>query len=144
MDDRLSDRPPLHFDSDSMSFVCDNSANVHICNDKSMFVGDITRVHLNAVATIGGKANHLSGTGIVKWSWKDDSGVLHTYLIKNVLYFLDLPINILSVTDFAHKLEDSVGTGITTFCNHSTFFWDNHKFQCTIIHPACNLARNAN
>ena len=28
----------IHFDSDSKRFVLDNSANTHVCNDKSLFV----------------------------------------------------------------------------------------------------------
>ncbi len=139
IDDKMSERNPLHFGSNSSSFVCDNSANVHICNDKSIFVGDISRVNSGAVATIGGKANRLSGIGTVKWEWKDDHGHVHSYLIKNVLYFPSSPINILSVTELANQLDDNSGTGITTIWHHSTFFWDNQKFQLTIIHPTSNL-----
>ncbi len=139
IDDKTSNQTPLHFDSNSSSFVCDNSANVHICNDKTMFIGEIDSVESRAVATIGRKANRPSGIGTVKWEWKDDNGHKHSYLIKNVLYFPSSPINILSVTEFATQLDDNDGTGITTIRHHSTFFWDNRKYQRTIVHPASNL-----
>ena len=94
------------FDSDSSSIICDNSANVSICNDKTMFVGDISKVQSHSVATIGGKGHFASGVGTVRWRWKDDYGSTHEYLVENVLYFPQLPINILSITSFADRLDD--------------------------------------
>ena len=102
------------FDTDSTTIICDNSANVHICNDKSMFVGDILPDKSSQVATIGGKQNRPRGVGTVCWKWKDDGGKYHAFDIKNVLYFPDSPVNILSVTKFAAQLDDNEGTGINT------------------------------
>ena len=33
------------------------------------------------VETIGGKLNQLAGIGIVKWTWKDDGGAVHTKML---------------------------------------------------------------
>ncbi len=55
-----------------------------------------------------------------------------------MLYFLESPINILSVTKFANQLNDDGGTGITTFHRKSKFFWNNKQYSRTIAHPASN------
>ncbi len=67
INDKTSARSLLNFDSNSSSFVCNNSANVHICNNKGMFIGEISCIDSCAVANIRGKANHPSGIGTVKW-----------------------------------------------------------------------------
>ena len=52
IDDMVAQCAPLNFDSDASSIICDNSANVHICNQKSMFVGDILPLHSHTVANL--------------------------------------------------------------------------------------------
>ena len=101
IDDKCGDQQLMSFDTDSRTVVCDNSANVHICKDKTMYVSDITPVTMHEVATIGGRGHAPAGVGTVRWNWIDGSGVKHTYLVENVLYFPQSPINILSVTEFA-------------------------------------------
>ncbi len=96
-------------------------------------------LHSHAVATIGDSTNQASGIGTVKWSWKDDPGLLHTHLIWNALYFPNSPINILSITEFANQLNDDNGMGIITVQHKSTFFWDKKRFQRTIAYPSSNL-----
>ena len=88
IDDRLNslERDLTTWDTNSSSMVCDNSANVHICNDLKMFVGDLVSVSNHKVATIGGKGHQPSGIGIVCWSWQDGKGSLHEYHVENVLY----------------------------------------------------------
>ena len=127
------------FDSDSSSVVCDNSANVHICNNREMFVGEISPYDKMKVATIDGKGHSASGIGTVRWKWSDDNGKVHDIMVDNVLFFPQSPINILSVTSFAQQLNDPEGTGITTVQNNSRLFWDHGKFSRTIRHPASNL-----
>ena len=89
IDDRVNnlERDLATWDTDSSSMVCDNSANVHICNNRSMFVGDLSSVSNHKVATIGGKGHQPSGIGTVRWSWRDDKGKLHEYDVENVLFF---------------------------------------------------------
>ena len=65
------------FDTDASFVVCDNSANTHICNNRYMFV-IFNETTAGLVATIGGKLNQPAGIGTVKWTWKDDSGAVHT------------------------------------------------------------------
>ena len=87
---------------------------MHICNRRGDFEGELTPVRGHKVATIGGKGHAPSGTGTVRWRWKDDKGNPHEYLVRNVLFFPQSPINILSVTEFAKQLDDEEGTGIDT------------------------------
>ena len=127
------------FDSDSGSVVCDNSANVHICNDRNMFVGEISSLNDMKVATIGGHGHQASGMGTVKWKWFYDNGATHEFLIEDVLFFPESPINILSVTSFARQLDDKTGTGIMTLQSESILFWQDRKFSRTLHHPPSNL-----
>ena len=114
IDERCGDRSMVTFDSDSQSIICDNSANVYICNSKSNYIGEMLPVRAHKVATIGGRGHTPAGTGTVSWTLMDDKGKSHTYLVENVLYFPQSPINILSVTEFAKQLYDEEGTGIDT------------------------------
>ena len=143
IDDKVGGSASVRFDADSVTVVCDNSANVHVCNDKNCFVGEIKLDNDLQVATIGGKENTSAGIGTVRWKWKDDEGVFHTFEIRDVLYFPESPVNILSVTKFADQLNDDEGTGIDTKRNHSVLYWNEKKFQRTIRHPASNLPENA-
>ena len=46
VDERVCPRDLLPFDIDSITMVCDNSANVHICNKQNMFVGEIINAQI--------------------------------------------------------------------------------------------------
>ena len=139
VDERCRSRDMLQHDTDLSTMVCDNSANVHICNQRNMFVGDIRTVSNQQVATIGGKGHQPSGIGTVKWIWRDNFGKSHEYLVDDVLFFPQSPINILSVTCFARQLDDLTGTGIDTKQLRYRFYWDSNKFSLTIQHPPSNL-----
>ena len=138
IDKRLQDQS-LSFDTDSSIVICDNSANVHVCFDKRMFIGELRRTDKHYVATIGGSKNVAQGMGTVRWRWRDDSGKVYAMEIKDVLYFPQSPVNILSGTCLADQFKDDDGTGIDTKRNRSRFYWDHNKYQRTIIHPASNL-----
>ena len=138
IDKRLQE-PTLSFDTDASTIICDNSANVHICNDKSFFVSPPRRTDKHYVATIGGSKNIACGMGTVKWTWKDDTGKSHTFEIQEVLYFPQSPVNILSVTRLADQFNDDEGTGIDTKQSKSRFYWGNNKFERTINHPSSQL-----
>ena len=51
----------------STTIVCDNSANVSICNTHSIYVAEMRQIHNTNVATIGGKGYPASGISTVKW-----------------------------------------------------------------------------
>ena len=91
------------------------------------------------IATIGGANNSASGMNTTRWRWKDDAGMQHMVEVKNVLYFPQSPVNILSITNLANQFNDDDGTGINTKRNKSRFYWNNNKHQQTILHPPPNL-----
>ena len=127
------------WDTDSSSMVCDNSANVHICNDRRMFVGDLSPVSNHKVATIGGKGHQPSGIRTACWSWRDDKGKLHEYHVEDILYFPQSPINTLSVTTFAKQLKDTEGTGIDTKQLYSRIYWNFNQHLLLIQHKRISL-----
>eukprot|EP00957_Ditylum_brightwellii_P105641 8055077-Ditylum_brightwellii.AAC.1 len=101
----------MSFDTDGMTAITDNSANAHIFNKRSLFVGEILSMEPNTgVATIRGTDHWPQEIGEAEISWKGDEGVSHVYQFKNALYFPDLPVNIISVTSLAEQLNDNEGT----------------------------------
>ena len=62
LDKQLQDQS-INFDTNSSTIICDNSANVHICNDKNMFISPPCRTDQHYVATIGGAKNSAAGMG---------------------------------------------------------------------------------
>ena len=139
VDKRVRTRDLFPYATDSTTMVCDNSANAHICNKRNMFVGEIRKFTNQCVATIGGKCHQPSGIGTVCWIWRDDSGKSHAYFFKDTLFSPQYPINILSVTCFARKLNDLTGDGIDTKKLKSCFYWDSSKYSITIHHPPSNI-----
>ena len=119
--------------------VCDNSANVHICNKQNMFVGEIRKCTNQGGDAIVCKGHQPSGIGTVRWIWRDNSGKSHEYFVEDALFFPQSPINILRVTCFARKLNDLKGTGIDTKQLESCFYWDSSKYSLKIHHPPSNL-----
>lgn len=139
VDKRVPDTSLLDFDDTAVTtIICDNSANIHICNDRNMFSSMTAATASKVVATIGGKVNIPAGIGTVTWSWKDDLGVVHSYKIDNVHYFPASPVNILGVTAFARQLNDEVSTGIDTKWKQSKFYWRGGHSR-TIHHPQSQL-----
>ena len=110
-----------------------------MCNDLNCFKGESVKDRNFQVATIGGSHDRANGVGTVVWKWKYDNGKLHPFEVKDVLYFPDSLVNILSVTKFADQLNDDHGTGCDTKRNYSILYWDNKSFQRTIKHRDSNL-----
>eukprot|EP00957_Ditylum_brightwellii_P171547 13060257-Ditylum_brightwellii.AAC.1 len=65
----------VSFDTDGSTVITDNSANTHIFNDKSFFVGEIAEMDPNTgVAAIGGTDHRPQGISDAQILWKDDDG----------------------------------------------------------------------
>ena len=86
-----------------------------------MLISPPRRIDQNYVATVGGAKNSAAGMGTTRWRWKDDGGKQHTIDIKNVLYFPQSPVNILSITSLADQFNNDYGTGINTKRSKSHF-----------------------
>ena len=44
IDKRTNERSSLSFDSDSSAVVCDNSANIHVCNNRQSFLDSCSQL----------------------------------------------------------------------------------------------------
>ena len=121
----------------------DNCANTHVWNDKNHFISiSPFSTGSRAVSTIGGQNHFPVGSGNVSVSWRDDDNVVFKHVLKNVLYFPDSPVKIIS----AHKLAaecstdvDLEGTSIKTKYPYSIFKWRFNEFRKTIQHPIHGL-----
>ena len=88
-----------YLDPDCQTFIIDNSANISICNYKSLFVGDLvpSNCFIQTVNTPGVSMHgHLSLVAI-KITWHADSGDKHEFLFEYVVYAPDSPFNILVI-----------------------------------------------
>ena len=88
----------------------------------------------NGVATIGGKDLIPKWIFRVIWSWTDYEGKLHTNKLKNVLYFPQSPVNILSVTSLSESMKYYEVTWVLTKIKYSIFTWNFGKYKETISH----------
>ena len=91
VDECVRTRDLIPYDIESTTMVCDNSANIHICNKRNMFVGDIKKCTNQGVANIVDKGHQPSDIGTVCWIWRDDSGKPHEYLVKDALFSHNIP-----------------------------------------------------
>ena len=123
------------FDSDSSFWVCNNSATGHICNDRSLFHGELVPSTFSVSAATGTSETNLMGTIVL--SVRDDDGVEHTFTLREVVYMKDSPVNLLSTRRLAEQFPDEAGrpdrrgTGIMSLFEEHTLFWNHKRFQKT-------------
>ncbi len=83
----------IPFDTDSSFWVCDNSATGHICNNKSLFSGELVPSIYIVGAATGTRELTLMGTVILCTT--DDNSKKHSFTLTHVNYMPKLPINLL-------------------------------------------------
>ena len=89
--------------------IVNNCANTHVWNDKNHFISySPFPPGSRAVSTIGGQNHFPVGSGDVSVSWRDDDNVVFKHVLKNVLYFPDSPVKIIT----AHKLATEWGSEV--------------------------------
>ena len=67
------------------------------------------------------------GIGTIRWSWTGEEGKLHTNKLKNVLYFPDSPVNILTTTASDESIKDDEGAWVPTKRKYYIFNWGCRK-----------------
>jgi hypothetical protein len=122
------------WDSDGTFFCVDNSATCIICNEKSMFVGDLKPCTSEVLTSNGQNVPALEGT--LRLVLTDDEGVKHQYDIPDVLYDPESPFNLLGVPFLSQYFGDhkTMGTKITSGCFQSHFIWDHEKCERHFSH----------
>ena len=125
----------LSFDTDSSFWVCDNSATGHICNNKCLFIDDLVPSIYEVGSATGISTPALMGTVTLRIT--DDEGAKHSFVLKNVNYLPDSPVNILSLRRLAELYPDAAGhpdrtgTGISSGYDRHILSWDNARFSKT-------------
>jgi hypothetical protein len=107
------------FNMDSSFWVCDNSATGHICNDRTLFIGNLTLEPL------------LMGT--VQLLITDDDGEKHTFTLTHMNYMPTSPVNLLLTRILSKQFTDenridTHGTGIHLCYEDHTLIWDHGKY----------------
>ena len=88
----------IHFDMDSIFFVCDNSTTGHICNDIRKFAPG-TLYQTNKSLTPANRTGLCLQEGTVMLHLNNDDGVKHIFILDNCLYHPNSPVNLLSTED---------------------------------------------
>ena len=104
-DDKEALNKNIRFDSDSATYIIDNSANAYIWDTRSNFIlGSLIRLRKykdTGVATIGLVELSPHFIDDVKINWKDDMGISYDTILRGTLFFPYSPVNLLSVTALA-------------------------------------------
>jgi hypothetical protein len=135
MTDLLTLDPLSSFDTDSSFWVCNNSAMGHICNNKMLFTDELIPSIFEVGSATGISTPTLMGT--VTLQITDNEGAKHSFVLKNVNYLPNSPVNILSLRRLAELYPDNsghpdrTGTGISSGYDSHTLYWDSTRFSKT-------------
>jgi hypothetical protein len=133
------------FNTNFSFWVCDNSATGHIFKDKSLFTTDLVP-SIYEIGSVTGTSNP-SFMGTITLRLMDDEGEKHSFILNNVNYLSDLPVNSLSLHRLAELYPDSAGypdktgTGIRSGFDSHTMFWDQEKYKKTFCTASLGLPK---
>jgi hypothetical protein len=98
----------IHFNTNLLLFVCDNSTTGHICNNIWKFIpGSLCQTNKNLTKANGTGPCLQEGTDWLHLN--NDDGVKHIFILYNCLYHPDLPVNLLSTRQLAEKFINAHG-----------------------------------
>jgi hypothetical protein len=112
-------------------------------NTFTEFLEPPQRIKNIPIGGIGGpvKATHK---GTLRWTFDDDQGRPHTFLIPNSYYTPDTPFRLLSPQHWAREANDHYpvrhGTLCTTFDDHIKLQWNQRRYRRNIsLHPVTRV-----
>jgi hypothetical protein len=111
----------LVFDTDSYLLALDNCASRCMSSDLNDFVGPMVDVQED-LHGIGKVTACKQGT--LKWSFEDDNGIVHSFLIPDSYYVPDLPVRLLSPQHWS-QTNPRRGAHSDTNGERITMEWDN-------------------
>ena len=123
------------FDSASSFWVCDNSATGHICKSKSMFHGPLVPSVWTVSTATGYSEKLLMGTVVL--TLRCNEGTEHTFLLKDVVFMENSPVNILSTRRLSELFPDAdgnidkQGTGVSSFFDKHELIWNHKRHKLT-------------
>ena len=120
--------------------VVETSATATVINNCSLLTIYFRKAYGIEIITVGGYNHHLTHIGAPQISIKDDTSRIYHITIPNVLYFLLLPVNILSAGKLSLDYSDGLthyddGAHVKTTCGRSCFSWNHDKHFKPILHP---------
>jgi hypothetical protein len=131
------------FDSDSVTIHIDNCASRCISNSISDFVKPPQKV-IGRVKGMGGDNVAVKGVGTLRWTFDDENGLSHIFLIPGSLYIPDSPARLFSPQHWAQERKDDVpvrnGTWQATFADHVLLVWGQQKYRKKIEFDKSNVA----
>jgi len=134
----------LHFDAESFPIQVDNCCSKCITNN----ISDMIPTSLVRTSKIvkGFKGEQCAATcrGTIKWSWEDDMGEQHTFLIPNSFYVPQAISRLLCPQHWAQEAADHRpmphGTGCDTHDKNVTLYWSQRTKKRTIpLDPSLNV-----
>ena len=133
----------IHFDTDSIFFVCDNSTTGHICNDIRKFIPGTLHQTNKSLTTANGTGPCLQ-EGTIRLHLNDDNGMKHIFILDNCLYHPSSPVNLLSTRRLAEKFIDENGnpdeqTRIKSQYSTHALTWSFGNFKRTFPTPISGL-----
>jgi hypothetical protein len=88
------DSEVIPLNTDSSFWVCNNLATRHICNNKTLFSGEMVPLIYIVGAAMGTTEPTLMGTVVLCTT--DNNGKKHVSTLTHVNYLPNLPVNLLS------------------------------------------------
>ena len=99
------DNGAIPFNTDSYPILIDNCCSACITNDLNDFEDKPVKVNAR-VKGVGGAIN-LSHKGTIRWSFQDNEGRSHTFLIKDLFYARNAPCCLLSPQHWSQNASDN-------------------------------------
>ncbi|KAL7504927.1 hypothetical protein ACHAXN_005718, partial [Cyclotella atomus] len=132
--ENIADAYLTSWDSDGIYFCIDNCATCIICNERSMFVGDLKPSNSEVLTSNGRNVPATEGT--IRIVLDDDEGVSYTYDIPGALYDPESPFNLLGIPYLSKFFGDAkeMGTKVTSGCYKSHLVWDHENHSRHFSH----------
>jgi hypothetical protein len=115
--------------------VCDNAATSHICQEKSLFSGNLVPSIYKVSTTNWIDSPSLMGT--VTLQLRGNEGILNKFALTHINYMPKSPVNLLSHRRLAENysnsdgIPDQDGTGIYSCYDSHTLYWNKKQFSKT-------------
>ena len=141
--ERFSQCHTARFDSDSYPIKIDNCASACMTPNLSEFAELPTSIR-TPVKGIGGSTIDATHKGTLKWTWDDDQGRSHTFLIPDSYCTPDNPYRLLSPQHWAKVANDHFpqrhGTRCITNDDDIELEWQQRRYRCHIpLHPVSRV-----
>ena len=123
------------FDTDSNKIGIDNRASACISLEIRDFIRPLQDCR-KIIAGVGGTRLTDVKKGTIQWTWTDDQGRPHKFLIHDSYFVPSANVRLLSPQHWARCIpgQREGGTGCTTIQTTTMLFWNDHKYIKTIKH----------